>query len=47
VEGHTKYVVKRMRSHCDIFPKGKTLRGGKRLIKEYLVEWKSSTQLDW
>jgi hypothetical protein len=47
VGGQREYVVERIRSHRDVFPPGRAPRGGKQLHREYLVEWKRSTGLDW
>ena len=40
VDGRTEYVVQRIRAHRDVFPRGKAPKQGKRLYREYLVQWK-------
>ena len=49
VEGQTEYVVERIRGHRDVFPPGRAPAGGKRLVREYLVQWQGSARkiLDW
>ena len=47
VDGQKEYVVERIRSHRDVFPPGRAPRGGKQLYREYLVQWKGCTELDW
>jgi hypothetical protein len=40
VDGRTEYVVLKIRAHRDVFPRGKAPKEGKRLFREYLVQWK-------
>jgi transposase InsO family protein len=47
VEGLTEHVVERIWAHRDVLPKGPIPASGKRLIREYLIEWKGSTRMEW
>jgi hypothetical protein len=47
VEEQTEHVVERIWAHRDALPRGPAPAGGKRLIREYLVERRGSTRMDW
>ena len=43
VDGRTEYVVRRIWAHRVVFPPGRAPKQGKRLNREYLVEWKGDS----
>lgn len=47
VEGLVEHVVERIWAHRDVLPKGPVPAIGKQLTREYLIEWRGSTRMEW